>query len=538
MGELKNLQEPTPDGRGSDDDAVERRRHRRERNERLRAGILAMVIAVGGTTFAVRAFSGSGTARMGEPGLQVEAYAFWPERTEDEASVVQQQADVGDPEVAWRLDTIAVAETFARQALGWAGEFQVAPAEPADDGSVAIRVETIAVPCPTPGGDDPVDCPSPRAGTVVVDQIVRPDPSGIWSVVGVASDAIDVDLLAGDPMPDTETVQVRTPLDGLEGAAGFGDLDASCLSTVLDPSGVTEVATPMSIPDSTCSDAGAYLWVMAFDAGHAPPSDDAFDPLGGWDPIALVLVPISAPAEPSLEPSPTSEPDPSDEPDPTDESDPTKSPPAGGPAPDMLEVTCTPDGMELRDRRVQLQPDGIHVAVDSRYGPSEGVFQAIRSRRDDGGSNTYRMYLEQGMNRITWAFRSEPIFVNCFSVFIDANAITREDSVEIEVVDPRGVWRGDQLACAHPVEAAGFEAVGAPSEMEDSAEASIRLHVPGVLDADVVTRSEYPSGSPPLWWLVTREGQNLGIFRVVGDYDGMYRVYFGGVCPGSGIGGA
>jgi len=120
------------------------------------------------------------------------------------------------------------------------------------------------------------------------------------------------------------------------------------------------------------------------------------------------------------------------------------------------------------------------------------------------------------MNRITWAFRSEPIFVNCFSVFIDANAITREDSVEIEVVDPRG----------------------APSEMEDSAEASIRLHVPGVLDADVVTRSEYPSGSPPLWWLVTREGQNLGIFRVVGDYDGMYRVYFGGVCPGSGIGGA
>ena len=54
MGELKKLLEPVANGAGRDDEpygALERRRRRRERNKRLRAGILAMVIAIGRNIF-------------------------------------------------------------------------------------------------------------------------------------------------------------------------------------------------------------------------------------------------------------------------------------------------------------------------------------------------------------------------------------------------------------------------------------------------------------------------------------------------------
>jgi hypothetical protein len=193
--------------------------------------------------------------------------------------------------------------------------------------------------------------------------------------------------------------------------------------------------------------------------------------------------------------------------------------------------------MELPDPRVQLQPEGVHVVVDSLFAQGDMLFLASRSGRYSGGFDSWTMHLEEGENRITWPLVPGTTYVNCFSTStFDSLSVHRDELVKIQVVDPEGLWRSSELACTNTVDA-DVARVDA-SAMADSAEDAIRLQVPGVLHADVVAKAGYPSGSPALFWLVTRGDQNLGIFWVGGDYDGTRRVYFGAVCPGSGIGGA
>ena len=349
MGELKKLLEPVANGAGRDDDpygALERRRRRRERNKRLRAGILAMVIAVGGTVFAVRAFGGGSTTPV-EPGPQEATFmGIWPELTLEDATVAQAVVDAGDPADLWRLDPVAVAVRFGTEALGW----QVTASRPdtvAYDGSVRVVVKTPEAVCPTPEPDARDACPAPSNTTIVLDQPLDGGEGGIWSVEEVRSESMDTDLEPGAPLPDGP-IEVRTHLeDTVDAMAGFGDSSGSCMVAPLENSGSSTVASPVSIPGSSCGDEGSYFWMMAFEDGTALPTTEAFDPFGGLNPVAVTLIPLARQtAEPSLDPSPSPEPspEPSTSSDPSLDPSPTVPPGAGGAIPIVLEVTCTPRG--------------------------------------------------------------------------------------------------------------------------------------------------------------------------------------------------
>src|SRR5881397_3404179 len=95
---------------------LDRRRQRKARNRRITAGVVALLVAIGGSYAAFTVFRGSSgkIAGVGDTGF----HALWPEVTLADAQQAQAQADAGDPSLAWRLDPKSVAGEFVNQAFG------------------------------------------------------------------------------------------------------------------------------------------------------------------------------------------------------------------------------------------------------------------------------------------------------------------------------------------------------------------------------------------------------------------------------------
>jgi hypothetical protein len=179
--------------------AIERLRQARARGHRRRkvvAGSLALIIAVGGLSFAygaLRTPRGIGPAVPTDTGVAYEPPAIpylWPENwARDETETpgdVQAEVDAGDEDVQWRTDPSEVASRFAKGVLGW--EYVVAT-EMNDSTDWADSIIFGVSP----------DCsPDQNCAVFGADQFVRlvqPEArgkGGIWSVAAAWARGLDV----------------------------------------------------------------------------------------------------------------------------------------------------------------------------------------------------------------------------------------------------------------------------------------------------------------------------------------------------------
>ena len=505
-------------------EGVEHRRRQRDRNRRIRAGALALCIGVAGV--GVTAIALEETAPGNSADGETSIVAVWPEDTITEAEAAQAAADANDPDSVWRLDEIEVARRFVVDALGWAGccEFLDNPQQP--DGSIQIAVSTTMAPCPTPAPEaDAFACHLPRTAILTVDQPIRNDDGGIWSVTSVASDRFRLALAAGDSLPDARHINIEAMLpEGADGFAGFSGADGACTMTELQPSGVTSVAVPPSA--DACGDGGLFAFAVALAKGVEIRNDDDFDPLGAVNPVAAALVPLSTTSlEPSLEPATTQDADPI----------PTQEPGTQGQPTDVLEVDCSDGKTSLASSKVQVQTDGVHIRVRS---PGGSLFATLQGR-DAGQFDTFTKRLHDQVTRFVYPYPPGTIYVRCTanegSLGSGADELQR-----IEVLDPQGIWISDELACPpeEQVQASGFRAsAGALSEMESSPEQAIRSHVPGVRSTDEVLIAQYGRPTPRIdqvWMIIRRDAKVLAHFQVNG-HEGTWGVHWGDTCKGSGV---
>jgi hypothetical protein len=226
MGDLKPDLEHLADRLEPSPDAMERlrdRRHRKAIRQRIVAGTMAGVLALGATAAVWVAFSDAGEAPPATTYAPPRVPTVWPEsglEGQETAQVVQYRADNRDPEVAWRRSPDKVVHAFVASVLGWS-EPQVREMEPSAGGSFRWYTATERQPCPAetfgcafvPPGHGPVL----RIG---VTQPTTQGAAGIWSVATVRSS--DLRLAAwADDSPKAGTIHgVAATATGLRTLAG------------------------------------------------------------------------------------------------------------------------------------------------------------------------------------------------------------------------------------------------------------------------------------------------------------------------------
>jgi len=282
-------------------DAMDRlrdRRHRKVVRQRIVAGTMAGVLALGATTAVWVAFGGTGDAPPVTTYAPPRVPTVWPEaglEGQETAQVVQYRADNQDPEVTWRLDPDQVVHGFVASVLGWSNP-TVREMEPGAGGSFRWYVVTQPT-CP-PGGFGcafvlPGHGPTLRIGTT---QPATQGGGGIWSIATVRSSSLRLAASADDP-PRVGTVRGTAGKGiGLHTLAGARWYDGC--STAHDV--VDGVRRPgrfeVTLPDPAATAAPACAPVAAgYSYAYAVPrlTQPVGDPLLESAPITdLTIVPI------------------------------------------------------------------------------------------------------------------------------------------------------------------------------------------------------------------------------------------------------
>jgi len=150
---------------------------------------VALALAAGSLAGALVAFGGGRGAQPTDGGWT----GIWPQATLQDAEAAQAQADAGDPSYTWELDGNTVLRRFASDQLGWEGFsfLTITDGNGSDapgynnesdllsrDASGPFRFITAGCDAPAPG----VTCPS---ATVTIQRLLRPDRTGIWTVIKV-----------------------------------------------------------------------------------------------------------------------------------------------------------------------------------------------------------------------------------------------------------------------------------------------------------------------------------------------------------------
>jgi hypothetical protein len=212
---LDRLADRSGDGDPGAYDRWDHARERRQRTRRLGAGVLAFVVAIagiGGAWFALGR-GGDEPAQVPPPAAVSQGpMSVWPENplTPPDSFTNLQRAALHQQKYAWRLDPVEVIRRFAGTVLGWhpvqATRFLQNGAPTAGDVYLVRPRVTILMECPSHG-----QCPWDPEIRVMVDQLGRTGPKGIWSVVSVTSPFLKLPVEAGDTVVagDFLTVEMR-----------------------------------------------------------------------------------------------------------------------------------------------------------------------------------------------------------------------------------------------------------------------------------------------------------------------------------------
>jgi hypothetical protein len=459
---------------------LDRARRRRDRNRRIAAGSVALLLALGGSIFAISAFRG-GESRTadGDEGF----FALWPQSTLDGARAAQHGMEAGDPDLQWQLDPQDVALRFADYALGWQNPAMVSLTP---TGSSFVDVSVVDV-----WGSRDIR----RQAIVTIDRLVGGESSGVWtstgvwSVIAVRSPEFDLRFGAGGEVVLGDVIAIPTTLpDGTQVAVGvraFEPCTGFREQTVEVKGGL--IALPVAGVGEGCV---GYVYALTLNTpvGQLEPGRIMF---AGWnEPKSLLAYTIDAIAAIPVRFVTT------------DIEPPSVQPVAA----EVAELTCDGSTTTLLTPRVAAQPDGVHVRVTNTSSLDlslqvEGV----------GGDNA-----PVGERESVWQLAPGEVRLRCLDPAVDAGS--PGGYVTVEVVDPAGLYVSPELGCASVVGMTPEYAEGWMGYQGDPVEAA-RVLLTGLLEGDVVERAGYPGSTEPIVRIV-REGAVVGSVHLRDDGQG------------------
>lgn len=390
MSEYRSLLEKVGEGIAPPRDSfgrLERRRRRKERRRRVSAGVIALLVAIAGTSAAFLAFRGPGEVRQPAASGLDDFHALWPEQTMAEAQAAQDRLDSGDPGLQWRLTSDAVVSRFARHVLGWEAPFIESCGTFPPDQSCNTQPDTaiwyVHRGCLVCGGV-----------AVEVQRLVRTGETGVWSVTRVGAGVLDIPLEPGAEVQSGQEILVSAGLpDGATVAGGYTYVGACGHATTLVPSLASQGSVAFRVATASFTErcgatngrstiSGSGPATAAGSSAEPPMGGALTQPVngyvfaevlagltaaGGFDPFVggggsgrqaisnLAAVPVRfVPAAEALPPGQAS------------------SPPGGNPTPQpvpSLNASCVPNGTALR-----LVARGLAFDTDCLAAPARMPF--------------------------------------------------------------------------------------------------------------------------------------------------------------------
>jgi hypothetical protein len=473
---LGNRARPAPDAFAK----LDRARRHRDRNRRIAAGTVALLLALAGSIFAISAFRG-GESRIagGDEGF----FALWPQSTLDSAIAAQQAVEAGDPDLQWQLDPQDVALRFADYALGWQNPAMVS-LTPSGSGSVDVSIVDVW------GSRD-----IRRRAIVTIDRLAGGESSGVWtstgvwSVIAVRSPEFDLRVGPGGEIVLGEVIAIPTTLpDGTQVAVGVRGIEpcTGFREQAVEVKGGL-IALPVVGVGEGCV---GYVYALTPNTpvGQLEPGRIMF---AGWnedkatlpytiDAIAAVSVRFVT----------------------TDIEPPSVQPVAA----EVAELTCDGSTTTLLTPRVAAHPDGVHVRVTNTSSLDlslqvEGV----------GGDNA-----PVGERESVWPVAPGEVRLRCLDPAVDAGS--PGGYVTVQVADPAGLYVSPELECTSVVGMTPEYAEGWMGYQGDPVEAA-RVLLTGLFEGDVVERAGYPESSEPIVRVV-REGAVVGRVHLRDDGQG------------------
>jgi len=460
---LARLSDRVPEGGG----ALERLRETRERRARAtarRALAVGLSIVLVGAVVAVTALRDDGAVPApGDSSTAATTWQLppttylWPENwaraaDRDELAQVQERADAGDPDVAWRLDPEQTLRRFLATVLAWEE-----PTIRELDALAAGRLFSVTPPCP--GG---VDCQWDTWLTVTLDQPAGRGDGGVWSVAAATNDALGLDVPTDGVVQAGSDLRFQLQLpDGRSAHAGIvasnGCREASEFASAIDRGDPILRVPAAEDDDPACGASGAgYLFVYAMDDTTVPTGDPLLEAAAIEYPW-LSMIPVEVQMA---------------------------TPDATGDAAEAVIIECTGPGSEgtrVLTPTVAAQSDGVHVEVRNTSDVDLGISFANVGDNADIGVTELVLDSPPGPERAL-----------CLGNDTDPG---EDPGPAFEVVDPNGFWVSTDLGgevcsvgnidygelpagIADPVEAAR-DALGRRVEDGDT------LHVAGYPDARV-----------------------------------------------------
>jgi len=461
---------------------LQRYRRRRQRNQRITAGVVAVLVAVAGGVGVWAGFRGGTTVRPG--GADEQAVALWPERTLAEIEAAQQRVDGGED--SWRLDAASTAIRFASDVLGWNDPMVSIQFVPGPVDAAVADVTTPPAPCPAPLEGEPISltCLGKRAE---VSLHGFTGPGGIWSVTAVRGDRTRIDL--DPPFAVLPGQIVEAQVDVPEGAQAIGGgtffgngCQASFGSERLTESGKLDLV----VPSGDCEVSDGYLYVYVVGSGPAwdpYPSDAeellAEDPLAGrlLEPMDLTLIQAHIASDTSPQPVEQAE------------------------VPEVAEVVC--ELFKETKQQVRAQPNGVHLRVRNALDREILVLT---------GGDTFRVAASE---TVKLTMQTPPGTTNVVCTEQDR---TKFAVVELTIVDPDGLWKSPDLECdsrdINRTDVVFDPDAGLVVVAADPTDAARAYLEPLLREGDEVESAGYPEVIPPLVRVV-REGQTVATLEFV-----------------------
>jgi hypothetical protein len=454
---------------------LERRRRRRERNRRIGAGVLALVLVVGGSLAAYTAFRDTEGGRTigGDTGqdqtLPIDEgfHALWPEWTLEEAQAAQAQVQQG--EAVWRGNPYEVATRFAASVLGWndprLGETEARLTDVQDpSGDSAVFVLRL---CPADGSCDPL-----TARVLVTVREVLP---GLWSVIQVEGNGLHSPLAVGAQVPDRSEMRfdVVAP-DGARIPISLWYGDARCAAGVGEElivnGGVGSYE--LSLDDVVCNGEDEFpglqeptdglIWIALMEPSSATPYSLFEVEPGGMPDVGYIVDLAAVPVR--FVPSGTTS--------------------TGG---NVAEFTCDGTGtISPSSAVVAAQSDGVHIAVTATG--DLPVSFSIEGVGGDGADAGERV-------ETVWQLAPGPVTVSCSVESAEFGGVASSSS--LTVVDPGGYYVAAELDCASVVGQIPEYGEGATGSAGDPVQV-VRDHLSGLEFDDAVERASYPQSEQPV----------------------------------------
>lgn len=518
---------------------LDRRRERKARNRRLTAGVVALLVAIGGSYAAFNVFRDSSGTIGGEGGSGF--HALWPEVTLADAQRVQDRADNGDRDLAWRLDPASVAGEFVNQAFGWDG-YSVQAVGGVDTTTVSGPVQML-VESPTPSCPLEISClapDQPRASVVVLDRLVNPD--GIWSVVEVYDPSLSLRLPISPGATVVSGQEFLIPFqvpDGFQAEVGYGYIATDCgggaftnysssgsAGRVFDvgPDGIRFTVADMSFEQSCEPGQSASIGGgMALPNGASlnvpldgyvfialqPTGADEDDPFDTSLPNAIRNAPVAVAGVP-VHFVPTSE---------------APSPGVAQPLPSVAHVSCSGTGTQVSTPVVQPQPDGVHIAIENSTGTDLG----LQIEGFDGDN------APAGVSEIVRPIPPGVYGLNC--TYPQAAEPTTYQSFEVQ--DPSGIWVSTDLSgCGS---AAGIAAGSSASSSSDITGVQgapvdvVRTTISGLTATDLIEAAGYTSATHEASVRVVRDGEVVAVYHMFPDGHGGWVIDSAQACDGTNL---